>query len=142
MAGNALANASAARSISRAEASRQLAEFLERVARVNADDSWLHCVGKVVVFGSYLSNQEQIGDLDGINIYGRVVGVRGLMVEVAGPIHAMSVGARVLIETGAAPVIPCEVVGFTPTRSITRQRTGFAGSGVVHDGHLVAVIIG
>ena len=38
---------------------------------------------------------EQIKELDGVEIYGRVVGVRGLMVEVAGPIHAMSVGARV-----------------------------------------------
>ena len=38
---------------------------------------------------------EQIGDIDGVNIYGRVVGVRGLMVEIAGPIHAMSVGARI-----------------------------------------------
>ena len=43
---------------------------------------------------------EQIGELDGVEIYGRVVGVRGLMVEVAGPIHAMSVGARLTIETG------------------------------------------
>ena len=54
---------------------------------------------------------EQIFDLDGVEIYGRVVAVRGLMVEVAGPIHAMSVGARLTIETGAAK-IPCEVVGF------------------------------
>ena len=54
---------------------------------------------------------EQISELDGVEVYGRVVGVRGLMVEVTGPIHAMSVGARVLIETGSAP-IPCEVVGF------------------------------
>ena len=44
---------------------------------------------------------EQIAELDGVEIYGRVVGVRGLMVEVAGPIHAMSVGARVVIETGS-----------------------------------------
>jgi len=29
---------------------------------------------------------EQINELDGIEIYGRVVGVRGLMVEVAGPL--------------------------------------------------------
>ena len=28
---------------------------------------------------------EQITDIDGVNIYGRVVGVRGLMVEIAGP---------------------------------------------------------
>src|SRR3954447_25146116 len=55
---------------------------------------------------------EQIEELDGVEIYGRVVGVRGLMVEVAGPIHAMSVGARVIIETGTARNIPCEVVGF------------------------------
>jgi flagellum-specific ATP synthase len=55
---------------------------------------------------------EQIGELDGVEIYGRVVGVRGLMVEVAGPIHAMSVGARIVIETKAKP-IPCEVVGFS-----------------------------
>jgi hypothetical protein len=64
MAGNALANASAPRPISRAEASRQLDEFLARVALVNADDSFPHRVGKVVIFGSYLSNQERIGDID------------------------------------------------------------------------------
>jgi flagellum-specific ATP synthase len=40
------------------------------------------------------------------------------MVEVAGPIHAMSVGARVLIETGRGPVIPCEVVGFTGANAL------------------------
>jgi len=43
---------------------------------------------------------EQIAELDGPEIYGRVAGVRGLMVEVAGPVHAMPVGARVVIETG------------------------------------------
>jgi len=55
---------------------------------------------------------EQINDLDGVEVYGRVVGVRGLMVDVAGPLHAMSVGARVVIET-TAKSIPCEVVGFS-----------------------------
>src|SRR4030088_1380332 len=55
---------------------------------------------------------EQIAELDGAEIYGRVIGVRGLMVEVAGPIHAMPVGARVVIETGQNRGIPCEVVGF------------------------------
>jgi flagellum-specific ATP synthase len=55
---------------------------------------------------------EQIAELDGVETYGRVVGVRGLMVEVAGPLHAMSVGARVVVETGGKP-IPCEVVGFS-----------------------------
>ena len=36
---------------------------------------------------------EQINELDGIEIYGRVVGVRGLMVEVFGP-AARDVGRR------------------------------------------------
>jgi hypothetical protein len=54
---------------------------------------------------------EQIVDIDGVETYGRVVSVRGLMVEVAGPIHAMSVGARLTIETGSAK-IPCEMVRF------------------------------
>ena len=45
---------------------------------------------------------EQIEELDENEVYGRVIGVRGLMVEVAGPLHAMSVGSRVVIETQAA----------------------------------------
>ncbi len=60
---------------------------------------------------------EQINELDGIEIYGRVVGVRGLMVEVAGPLHAMSVGARVVIETPGVN-IPCEVVGFSGVNAL------------------------
>jgi flagellum-specific ATP synthase len=61
---------------------------------------------------------EQIAELDGAEIYGRVVGVRGLMVEVAGPIHTMSVGARVAIETGRDRDIPCEVVGFSGANAL------------------------
>jgi len=64
---------------------------------------------------------QQIEELDGVETYGRVVGVRGLMAEVAGPIHAMSVGARVVIETqlaGRAQAIPCEVVGFSGSNAL------------------------
>src|SRR6202163_1241633 len=61
---------------------------------------------------------EQIAELDGAEIYGRVVGVRGLMVEVAGPIHAMPVGARVVVETGRDRSIPCEVVGFSNANAL------------------------
>ena len=61
---------------------------------------------------------EQIDELDGVEIYGRVVGVRGLMVEVAGPIHAMSVGARVRDRDRRQPAIPCEVVGFSGANAL------------------------
>ena len=70
---------------------------------------------------------EQIGDIDGVNIYGRVVGVRGLMVEIAGPIHAMSVGARIVIETGGNRFIPSEVIGFTGNNAVVMPFAGLEG---------------
>ncbi len=70
---------------------------------------------------------EQIGDIDGVNIYGRVVGVRGLMVEIAGPIHAMSVGARIVIETGGNRLIPAEVIGFSGNNAVVMPFAGLEG---------------
>ena len=70
---------------------------------------------------------EQIGDIDGVNIYGRVVGVRGLMVEIAGPIHAMSVGARFVIETGGNRFIPAEVIGFSGSNAVVMPFGGLDG---------------
>jgi flagellum-specific ATP synthase len=70
---------------------------------------------------------EQINDLDGVNIYGRVVGVRGLMVEIAGPIHAMSVGARIVIETGNNRLIPAEVIGFSGDNAVVMPFAGLDG---------------
>lgn len=61
---------------------------------------------------------ERIGEIERVNIYGRVVGVRGLMVEIAGPIHAMSVGARIMIETGVGRAIPAEVIGFNGDNAV------------------------
>src|SRR5262249_60335856 len=70
---------------------------------------------------------EQIGDIDRVNIFGRVVGVKGLMVEVAGPIHAMSVGARIVIETGGNRVIPSEVIGFSGNNAVVMPFAGLDG---------------
>ncbi len=70
---------------------------------------------------------EQISDIDGVNIYGRVVGVRGLMVEIAGPIHAMSVGARIVIDTGGNRLIPSEVIGFSGNNAVVMPFAGLEG---------------
>src|SRR6202000_1601235 len=70
---------------------------------------------------------EQIGDIDSVNIYGRVVGVRGLMVEIAGPIHAMSVGARIVIETGGDSFLPSEVIGFSGNTAVVMPFAGLDG---------------
>jgi flagellum-specific ATP synthase len=70
---------------------------------------------------------EQIVDIDVVEIFGRVVGVRGLMVEIAGPIHAMSVGSRLTIETGQGPPIPCEVVGFSGKHALAMPFAALEG---------------
>src|SRR6476646_11335892 len=63
---------------------------------------------------------EQISDIDGVNIYGRVV-------EIAGPIHAMSVGARIVIETGGNRFIPSEVIGFSGNNAVVMPFAGLEG---------------
>ena len=51
-------------------------------------------------------------------VFGRVAGVRGLMVEVAGPLHLMGVGARLAIEIRGGTAVPVEVVGFEEDRAL------------------------
>lgn len=54
----------------------------------------------------------QVDAITGVETYGRVAGVRGLMVEIAGPTQAMTVGGRVIIEIGRGRSVVGEVVGF------------------------------
>lgn len=63
-AGRILSLATAAAPISRATADRKVAEFLERVRLVNDDERYLYRVRRVVVFGSYLTDQPSINDVD------------------------------------------------------------------------------
>src|SRR3981189_57574 len=70
---------------------------------------------------------EQITDIAGVNSCGGGGGVRGLMVEIAGPIHAMSVGARVVIETSGNRFIPSEVIGFTGNNAVVMPFAGLEG---------------
>jgi flagellum-specific ATP synthase len=53
----------------------------------------------------------QISELDGVVICGRVVGVRGLMVEVAGPLHACR-SARVSLSRRRASLFLARSWGF------------------------------
>jgi predicted nucleotidyltransferase len=52
----AFASATAAKHITRQTAKRALAEFLDRVGRVNSDDRFLAKVTRVILFGSYLQS--------------------------------------------------------------------------------------
>ena len=62
--GNALSQASAAKPVSRKTAERLLTEFLGRVDKVNNDSQFLYKVNKVVLFGSYLTNEDKLNDID------------------------------------------------------------------------------
>ncbi|WP_058124857.1 flagellar protein export ATPase FliI [Blastochloris viridis] len=61
---------------------------------------------------------DQIAEIGAVEIYGRVATVRGLLVEVAGPVNAMPIGARISVETAPDRTIPCEVVGFVSGRAL------------------------
>jgi flagellum-specific ATP synthase len=45
-------------------------------------------------------------------LYGRVVAVRGLMIEIAGPLSAMHLGGLLAIETAPGATATAEIVGF------------------------------
>jgi flagellum-specific ATP synthase len=62
-----------------------------------------------------------------VELYGRVVAVRGLLVEVAGPLASMQLGGMLSIETGAGPAIPCEIVGFEAKHALVMPFAGLQG---------------
>ena len=51
-------------------------------------------------------------------VYGRVASLRGLMIEVAGPVHAMHVGGLVDLEVAPGRTVSTEVVGFSGDRAL------------------------
>ncbi|HEV2557414.1 MAG TPA: flagellar protein export ATPase FliI [Microvirga sp.] len=55
--------------------------------------------------------------IDEIDVFGRVAAVRGLLIEIAGPIAAMRLGGRIDIEIDRGAV-PCEVIGFAGDRAL------------------------
>ena len=62
--GNAVAMATTARPVKRTTADRALAQFLDRVATVNATGALAYRVSRVVVFGSYLTQANELNDVD------------------------------------------------------------------------------
>jgi flagellum-specific ATP synthase len=56
--------------------------------------------------------------IEPVRIFGRVTGVRGLLVEVAGPVGAMQVGGRIDILIDGQASVACEVIGFSGDRAL------------------------
>jgi len=62
--GQNFANASASKPIHRKTAERVLAEFIQRMERVNGVSEYLYRVEIAILFGSMLSDVERLGDVD------------------------------------------------------------------------------
>lgn len=56
--------------------------------------------------------------VDDLVLYGRVSAVRGLLVEIGGPVAAMTLGGRLEIEVGSGTHVPCEVIGFSGDKAL------------------------
>ena len=65
-----------------------------------------------------------LSTVETLETFGRVTAIRGLLVEVAGPVSAMRLGGRidVVVEGGGAATstatVPCEVIGFAGDRAL------------------------
>jgi flagellum-specific ATP synthase len=59
-----------------------------------------------------------LGEIEDADVFGRVVAVRGLLIEIAGPVGAMRLGGRVEIEISKGEFVPCEIIGFSGDRAL------------------------
>jgi len=60
----------------------------------------------------------EISSLPLLEHYGRVSGVKGLLVEISGPLHVMSIGSRITVEVQVDAHVECEVVGFRDKQAL------------------------
>jgi flagellum-specific ATP synthase len=63
-------------------------------------------------------------------LYGRVVGIQGVLVEVAGAQRELSIGSRLHIVSRQDTIIPCEVVGFEKEHAFLMPYKMLEGVGV------------
>lgn len=75
---------------------------------------------------------KQIDAIPEVEVYGKVQNVQGLLIEIAGPVHKMSVGARLRIELGQGAQdqdIECEIVGFRNDKALAMPYGSLDGIG-------------
>jgi flagellum-specific ATP synthase len=68
-----------------------------------------------------------LAELADAEVFGRVVAVRGLLIEIAGPLSQMKVGGTIAIETLAPEPVVCEIVGFEQTHALAMPFAGLEG---------------
>jgi len=61
---------------------------------------------------------DELDTLPPYTVYGRVAGVSGLLIEIAGVERRLTVGGRCLVRARTGRTLPCEVVGFRGGRAL------------------------
>ncbi len=68
------------------------------------------------------SAADAVARIEPLETYGRVTAIRGLLVEIAGPVAAMRLGGRVdiaiTLPDRRESLVPCEVIGFSGDRAV------------------------
>ncbi|WP_036266601.1 flagellar protein export ATPase FliI [Methylobacterium sp. 10] len=65
------------------------------------------------------SAQAALAGIETLETFGRVVAIKGLLVEVAGPVAAMRLGGRLdIMVENAGGAVPCEIIGFQGDRAL------------------------
>lgn len=77
-----------------------------------------------------LTLKQEIEKIQSVNRFGRVAGVRGLLVEIRGIGRHVSVGARLSVETRHDSAVPVEVVGFDGDKLLAMPYGSVEGIGV------------
>ena len=77
--------------------------------------------------GKFAAARRALEDVEDADVYGRVVAVRGLLIEIAGPVGAMRLGGRVEIDIDGATRVPCEVIGFEGDRALAMPFGNLSG---------------
>jgi flagellum-specific ATP synthase len=68
---------------------------------------------------SLAAAQAALERVEVLETFGRVVAIRGLLVEVAGPVAAMRLGGRIDVEgANGHGLVPCEIIGFQGDRAL------------------------
>ncbi|WP_342107292.1 flagellar protein export ATPase FliI [Methylobacterium sp. SI9] len=68
---------------------------------------------------SLAAAQAALERIEVLETFGRVVAIRGLLVEVAGPVAAMRLGGRIDVEgANGHGLVPCEIIGFQGDRAL------------------------
>lgn len=79
---------------------------------------------------------DQVASISTEQVFARVASVRGLLIEIAGPIHMMSVGSRMSLDRGRHGNTLCEVVGFNEKHALALPFSSIEGIGVGTYAHM------